>query len=79
MTLGSRVKPLGDSRAVGKSEELRSNHVTSATQLDAEPDFRLAARQLDRLGRFVEGTLSANGFDVRAKVECRRRGVTSRR
>jgi hypothetical protein len=27
MTLGSRVKPLGDSRAVGKSEELRSPRV----------------------------------------------------
>ena len=36
-------------------------------------------RQLDRLGRFVGGTLSANGFDVRAKVECRRSGVTSPR
>ena len=35
-------------------------------------------RQLDRLGRFVGGTLSANGFDVRAKVESRRTGVTSR-
>lgn len=27
MTLGSRVKPLGDSRAVGKSEELRLDDV----------------------------------------------------
>ena len=36
-------------------------------------------RQLDRLGRFVGGTLPANGFDVRAKVECRRSGVTSPR
>jgi hypothetical protein len=36
-------------------------------------------RQLDRLGRFVGGTLPANGFDAWAKVECRPSGVTSPR
>jgi len=37
-------------------------------------------RQVDRLLRPVRrGTLPANGFDVRANVECRRSGVTSPR
>ena len=41
-----------------------------------KPDRGLL-RQRDRLGWFVGGTLSANGFDGRARVDCRRSGVTS--
>ena len=54
-------------------------HVTSATQLDAEPDFRLAASALDRLGRFVGETLSANalmfGQKSRAGAPASLRGI----
>src|SRR5215203_2428123 len=49
--------------------EVGLTHVTSATQLDAEPDFRLAAsaRPPRRVRR---GDAFRNGFDVRAIVEC---------
>jgi len=38
MTLGSRVKPLGDSRAVGKSEELLANRGVALDVVDCISD-----------------------------------------
>ena len=60
-------------QAADSSEKVMPPNVRSWNQIAAW------LRQLDRLGWFVGGTLSANGLDVRARVECRRSGVTSLR
>lgn len=48
--------------------------------LDESREARPALEHVERLPQPVIGDASQrNGFDVRAKVECRRSGVTSRR